>query len=292
MRTARGIVGVIGLDGDGTGPLLTQDQRRLLDALTDQAALSVERVNLAEDLDRARLLAETERLRAALLTSLSHDLRTPLAAILGAASSLATYGDALDPAGRREMLRTIEDEAERLNRFVANLLDMTRLESGAVALKREPTDLGEVIGTTLSRAARVLDPGRVSLELAPDLPLLDLDPVLFEQVLFNLLDNAAKYAPAGSAVTVRAWRDGGTVKVQVLDSGPGIPPGQEERIFEKFFRVHAADRQRPGTGLGLAVCRGFVEAMGGGIVAANRPGGPGAVFTITLPVPPTLSVSA
>ena len=285
MRTAAGKLGVIGLDNDATGPLLTPDQRRLLDALIDQAAVSIERVNLATALDRARLHAETERLRGALLTSLSHDLRTPLAAILGAASSLATYGDALDAPARADLLASIGDEAERLNRFVANLLDMTRLESGAVALKREPTDLGEVIGTTLARAARILDPARITLAVAPDLPLLNLDPILMEQALFNLLDNAAKYAPPESRVTLRAWRDGASVKLQIIDEGTGIAQGAEEKIFEKFFRVHAADRQRPGTGLGLAVCRGFIDAMGGTIAAANRTDANGAVFTITLPVP-------
>ena len=214
LRTGSGPVGVLGIDRDGpatdtTRPLLPPDQRRLLDALADQAAVAIERVNLAADVDRTRLLAETERLRSALLTSISHDLRTPLAAILGAASGLESYHALLDEAGRRDLLATIRDEAERLNRFVGNLLDMTRLESGALAPRMEAADLGEMVGAALARAGRVLADHRVEMDIAPDLPLLKIDPVLFEQVLFNLLDNAAKYAPEGSTVKLRAWHEPG-----------------------------------------------------------------------------------
>jgi two-component system sensor histidine kinase KdpD len=195
----------------------------------------------------------------------------------------------LDEAGQQELLGTIQDEAERLNRFVANLLDMTRLESGAIELRRELADLGEVVGSALARAGKVLDGHRVQIDLAPNLPLLDLDVVLFEQLLFNLLDNAGKYAPTGTVVTLRAWHDAvpppGSLSLQVIDEGPGIPPDALERIFDKFYRARGADRQRAGTGLGLAVCRGFVEAMDGHITAANRQDRSGAVFTITLPVP-------
>ena len=287
MRTGRGPVAVVGVDSETPGPLLAPDQRRLLDALTDQAAVSIERISLAEDVDRARLLAETERLRTALLTSLSHDLRTPLASILGAASSLRSYRDLLDEPARDELLQTVQDEAERLNRFVGNLLDMTRIESGIIEPRREPADLGELIGSALARTSKVLSSHRVETDIAPDLPLLDLDVVLFEQVLFNLLDNAAKYAPVGSTVTLHAWQDGPAgVKLQVCDEGPGIPPGSLETVFDKFVRVEATDRQRAGTGLGLAICRGFVEAMGGVIVAGNRTDREGgAVFTITLRMP-------
>jgi len=287
MRTGRGKVGVIGLDGAGTGPLLTPDQQRLLDALADQAAVSVERVQLAAESDSNRLLAETERLRSAIITSISHDLRTPLAAILGAASSLEAYDATLDAAGRADLAVTIREEAERLNRFVANLLDMTRLESGALTLRREPADVGEVIGSAIARAARVLPADRIRLELAPGLPALRIDVVLFEQALFNLLDNAARHAGPNGAVEIRAWRDGNEVRIQVLDDGPGIPAAELERVFEKFYRAGGsndrADSRSAGTGLGLAVCRGFVEAMGGRIGAANRSGRHGAVFTITMP---------
>ncbi len=301
LRTGSGPVGVLGIDREGpvtdtTRPLLPPDQRRLLDALADQAAVAIERVNLAADVDRTRLLAETERLRSALLTSISHDLRTPLAAILGAASGLESYHALLDEAGRRDLLATIRDEAERLNRFVGNLLDMTRLESGALAPRMEAADLGEMVGAALARAGRVLADHRVEMDLAPDLPLLKIDPVLFEQVLFNLLDNAAKYAPEGSTVMLRAWHETlpGTerqrmerlVRLQVIDEGPGLPEDALERVFDKFHRIAGGDRQRAGTGLGLAICRGFVEAMGGSVSASNRRDRSGAVFTVTLPAHP------
>jgi two-component system sensor histidine kinase KdpD len=285
MHTGRGAVGVVGLDNDRPGPLLTPDQRRLLDALTDQAALAIERINLAADVDKARLAAETEKLRSALLTSISHDLRTPLASILGSATSLRAYRSDLDENTQEELVRTIQDESERLNRFINNLLDMTRLESGAITPHGELVDLSDVIGSALQRASKVLSLHRVQLELAPDLPMLKLDAVLFEQVLFNLLDNAAKYAPKNTDIRLRAWRQGDLVRVTVLDEGEGIPPDDLERIFDKFYRVHATDRKRAGTGLGLAICRGFVEAMGGTIVASNRRDRSGAIFTITLPVP-------
>jgi two-component system sensor histidine kinase KdpD len=274
----------VGIDSDEPGPILTPDQHRLLDALADQAALAIERVKLVEDVESARLVAETDRLRAALLTSISHDLRTPLASIIGSATSLVAQGDALDAATRVDLIRNIQDEAERLNRFIGNLLDMTRLESGPLAMRSGPIDLSDAIGTALRRAERVLAQHRTQALLQPNLPMLDADEVLFEQVLFNLLDNASKYAPAGSLITVKAWQDGGQVVVQVLDEGPGIPADELERVFEKFYRVGGPDRRRAGTGLGLAICRGFVEAMRGSIRASNRTDRSGAVFTLRLPV--------
>jgi len=288
LGTGRGPVAVMGIESDRPGPLLSPDQRRLLDALGDQTAVSVERITLAEDVDRARLMAETERLRSALLTSISHDLRTPLASILGAASSLENYDALLDPDAKRDLLHTIQEEAERLGRFVANLLDMTRLEAGALAPKREAADLGELVGSALARAGKVLATHRVEVDIAPNLPLPELDVVLFEQALFNVLDNAAKYAPRGSLVTLRAWHEPaqGEVRLQVLDEGDGVPEAALAHLFEKFYRVEAADRQRPGTGLGLAIARGFVEAMGGRVEAGNRTDRSGAVFTFVLPVRP------
>ena len=285
LRTGRGVVGVVGLDGDRPGPLLGPDQRRLLDALADQAALAIERVNLARDVETAQVAVETERLRSALLTSISHDLRTPLASILGSATSLRTQRATLDPTAEDELLATIQEESERLNRFIANLLDMTRLEAGAIKPTLDPVDLSDVIGSALERARTVMADHPITLDVPPDLPLVRLDPVLFEQVLFNLLDNAAKYTPAGTVVTLAARQDDGTVSIRVLDEGAGIEESELPRVFDKFYRIHAADRRRAGTGLGLAICRGFVEAMGGRITAGNRRDRPGAIFTITLPVP-------
>jgi two-component system sensor histidine kinase KdpD len=283
LNTGRGAVGIVGIDRDEPGPMLTPDQHRLLDALADQAALAIERVNLVEDVDRARLEAETDRLRAALLTSISHDLRTPLASILGSATSLTTHGDVLDAATRLDLSRNVQDEAERLNRFIGNLLDMTRLESGPLRLNTGPVELSDVVGSALRRAARLLTLHRTTVVLQPDLPMLEVDEVLLEQMLFNLLDNAGKYAPSGSVITVKAWRDGARVVMQVLDEGPGIPAADLERVFEKFYRVGGPDGRRAGTGLGLAICRGFVEAMHGTISAANRADRSGAVFTMALP---------
>ena len=285
MRTGRGPVGVAGVIRDEPGPLLTPDQQRLLDALTDQAALAIERVHLARDLHVARLQAETDRLRNALLTSISHDLRTPLASIVGSASSLGSRDMTLDGPTRDSLVTTILEEAERLNRFINNLLDMTRLESGAVRPRSSPIVLSDVVGAALQRAAKVLADHKLDVDLASGLPMLRLDMVLFEQVLFNLLDNAAKYAPAGTTIGLRASRHGKLVRIQVLDEGDGIQPDDLERVFDKFYRGRGSDRRRAGTGLGLAICRGFVEAMGGTIAAANRTDRSGAVLTITLTVP-------
>jgi two-component system sensor histidine kinase KdpD len=285
MHTGRGPIGVVGIDSDKAGPLLTPDQRRLLDALMDQGALAIERVRLVEDMDRVERTAETERLRAALLTSISHDLKTPLASVLGSAGALRDLADKLTDSEKVELLTTIIDESERLNRFIANLLDMTKLESGALAPKLAPHDLSEIIGATLRRTAKILKHHSVQLDLAGDVPMVALDAVLFEQVLFNLLDNAAKYAAAGTTIFIRTWRDRESVSLQIVDEGEGVPPNELEHIFDKFYRVQKTDQVPPGTGLGLAISRGFVEAMHGTIVAANRADRRGAVFTITLPIP-------
>jgi two-component system sensor histidine kinase KdpD len=285
MHTGRGAIGVMGIDSDKPGPLLTPDQRRLLDALADQGALAIERVRLVEEMDRVERNAETERLRSALLTSISHDLKTPLAAVLGSAGTLRDLAEKLSAGEKAELLGTIIDESERLNRFIANLLDMTKLESGAITPNVALHDLGEIVGSALRRASRILARHEVELDLAPDLPMLELDAVLFEQVLFNILDNAAKYAPAKTTIRIQAWRNGGTVSLRVIDEGSGIPPGDLEHIFDKFYRAQKTDQVRAGTGLGLAISRGFVEAMHGTIVAANRSDRSGAMFTIDLPVP-------
>ena len=285
MRTGRGRVGVIGLDADKPGPILTPEGRRLLDALADMGALAIERVRLVEDLDRAERAAETDRLRQALLTSISHDLRTPLAAVLGAATSLRDLDAALSSEAKVDLLATVIAESERLNRFIVNLLDMTRLEAGAVAPNLVDQDVAECVDTALRRTETVLAGHRVALDLAGDLPPLRLDPVLFEQVLVNLFDNAAKYAPAGSTVTVRGRSDGRFVRLDVLDEGAGLPAAELELVFDKFHRARKGDSVHAGTGLGLSIARGFVEAMGGRLVAANRTDRRGAVFTMTLPVP-------
>jgi two-component system sensor histidine kinase KdpD len=285
MRTGRGAIGVIGIDSDKPGPLLTPEQRRLLDALIDQAALAIERVYLVDDLDQAKRRVEADRLRSALLTSISHDLKTPLAAILGAAGTLRGFARELDDKGKFDLLSTIIEESERLNRFIANLLDMTRLEAGSIKPNTSRQDVSEIVDTALERASKILANHKIEIEIAHDLPMLELDPVLFEQVLFNLLDNAAKYAPPETTVRIQAWQEEDTVKLQVLDEGSGISPVEIDRIFEKFHRAEKGDQVRAGTGLGLAIARGFVEAMGGSVTAANRSDRSGAVVTIELPIP-------
>ena len=285
MRTGRGAIGVVGIDSDKPGPLLTPDQRRLLDALIDQAALAIERVNLVDDLDQAKRRVEADRLRAALLTSISHDLKTPLAAIVGAAGALKDLSSHLDDKAKADLVATILDESERLNRFIANLLDMTKLEAGSIKPNMARHDVSEIVGSVLERARKILARHKVEIEIADDLPMLELDPVLFEQVLFNLLDNAAKYAPPDTTIRIESWQERETVKLQVIDEGSGIPPEEVELVFEKFHRTSKGDQVRAGTGLGLAISRGFIEAMGGTIDAANRSDRPGAVFTINLPVP-------
>ena len=285
LRTSRGVIGVVGLaPGRRAEIILSPDERRLLDALMDQSAVALERVRLGTEMDEARVAAEAERLRGALLTSLSHDLKTPLASILGSASSLREYGELFDKKARDDLTRTIEEEAGRLSRFVANLLDMTRLEAGAIELKREASDMSEIIGAAVHQMKALLQGFELDYDIEFDLPLVDLDVLLMEQVLINLLENAAKYSAPASTITIAAKRDNGRVRIQVIDEGPGIPEDRLTRIFEKFHRVNGGDRQRAGTGLGLAICRGFVEAMGGTIIAANRPDRPGAIFSVELPI--------
>jgi two-component system sensor histidine kinase KdpD len=285
MRTGRGAIGVVGIDSDKPGALFTPDERRLLDALIDQSALAIERVYLVDDMEKIKRSVESERLRSALLTSISHDLKTPLAAVLGAAGTLRDHASKLTSAEKADLLATVIDESERLNRFIANLLDMTKLESGAIIPNIAPHDLNEIVASALRRANKILSGHRVALELAGDLPMLELDAVLFEQTLFNLLDNASKYAPRGTTITIRSWQENETIQLQILDEGDGIPPGDLEKIFDKFYRTQKGDQVRAGTGLGLAISRGFVEAMGGTIGAANRNDRPGAAFTIQMPIP-------
>jgi two-component system sensor histidine kinase KdpD len=221
------------------------------------------------------------------LTSISHDLKTPLASVLGAASTMRDLAGGLSDQEKRDLLATVIDESERLNRFIANLLDMTKLESGAIVPNTARHDIVEIVGSALRRAGKILARHKISLELAPDLPMLELDAVLFEQSLFNLLDNAAKYAPADTTISIRSSRDKDMILLDIIDEGEGIPKSELESVFDKFYRAQKGDHVRPGTGLGLAISRGFVEAMHGTITAANRSDRSGAVLTIRLPVPMT-----
>jgi two-component system sensor histidine kinase KdpD len=280
-------VGVLATIPGSSAPL-DQERRAALEALARQAAFALERIQLAEEASRAALRAKTEELRSSLLSTVSHDLRTPLAVITGAATTLLdeTEGDEtgradaeLSKATQRELLSSIVTEADRLERLVASLLDMTRLEAGAVALKREWVPLEELAVSALHRVAR-LSTRKVEMTFAPGLPLASVDPVLFEQLFLNLFENAAKYTPSDAPIEVVGELSGQELRVEVRDRGPGIPVGSEERIFEKFVRAHA---EGGGVGLGLPICRAIATAHGGRISARNREGG-GAIFTVWVPV--------
>ena len=288
IRTSRSSIGVIGVLSKGAGGELVSSARRLLEAVGNQAAVAIERVTLAADIDQARLGAERERLRSSMLTSVSHDLRTPLASIIGALSSFRSYRDRYDDTTRDDLLGTALSEAERLDRFVGNLLDMTRLDAGVIVPKREAVEVGDLISTTLRRAAPVLKDRVVVSTVAPDLPALSLDFVLAEQALFNVLDNAAKYSASGGRIEVESRRadgriKGGRVEIVVRDDGPGIDPAALDRLFDKFYRADDGDRRRAGTGLGLAIAKGFVEVQGGTIPANNRRDRSGAEFVVSYP---------
>jgi len=281
IRTSRSAIGVVGVLPLGKASELSSAERQLLEAVGNQTAVAIERVALAADIDQARIGAERERLRSAMLTSVSHDLRTPLASIIGALSSLRSYRERYDDATRDELLGTALSEAQRLDRFVGNLLDMTRLDAGVIVPKREAVEVGDLVSTALRRAMPVLQDRIVSSSVAPDLPSLQLDFVLAEQVLFNLLDNAAKYSPVGSRIGISARLAGDRVEIAVRDEGDGIPPDALDRLFDKFYRADDGDRRRAGTGLGLAIAKGFVEVEGGTISARNRSDRSGAEFIVS-----------
>ena len=281
LRASAGALGVLGLAPTDPRRLQSPDRFQLLQTFANQTALALERTLLAAEREKARVDIETERARNALLSSVSHDLRTPLAAITGAASSLRDAAPA-DPVTRRELADTIVGEAQRLNRLVGDLLDLTRLESGALRARKEWHSVEEVVGAALTRLESELGHHPVELALADDLPLVPLDDVLIEQALVNLIDNAVKYSPAGGAIEIAADVEDEHLRLEVADRGSGLPPGQEAQIFEKFHRGEPQGERR-GVGLGLTICRGIVEAHGGHIAARNRPGG-GAAFTIELPL--------
>jgi len=258
-----------------------QRQLQLEEAIAVQARLSKEREALAEEARQAWERVEVEFLRNTLLSGVSHELRTPLSAITGAATSLIETGHALTSDSQADLLDTIRSEAERMERLITNLLDMTRLESGGLVVKKEWQPLQEVIGSALHHVDSRLAGRQVRIDLPSDLPLVHIDGVAIEQVLANLIDNAAEYTPPGSPIEITARASDSQVSVEVSDHGPGLPKGTEQRVFDKFFRAQPEGTRR-GIGLGLSICRGMIEAHGGKISAANRPGG-GAVFTFTLP---------
>ena len=282
-------LGVLGI-AYSNDRLFARTDRRLLDALVDQIALALERLRLTEELSETRLTSESERLRTALLSSVSHDLRTPLVTIIGAAGSLADT-PSLPAAARKDLAENIREEGERLDRYVQNLLDMTRIGHGALQLNLVPLDVSELIGTARHRLRAPLRGHHVMANVADSLPLVFADEVLLEQVLVNILDNAAKYAPEGSTIEITARPVAGErLELSITDSGPGIPPDEQSRVFDMFYRVNEGDRQRAGTGLGLAICKGLTEAMGGTIRAESgraefsSPDSTGTRIMLSLPI--------
>jgi two-component system sensor histidine kinase KdpD len=278
---SKGPIGVLAVRPTLATRFLDQEQLHLLEVLANQIALALERARLAEEAQQAHVSVETERMRNAILSSVSHDLRTPLATITGAASGLLEEKDQLGPAARHELAKSIYDEAHRLDRLVRNLLDMTRLEAGAVQLQKEWHPFEEIVGAALTRLESRLSGHQVRTNFQPDLPLVLLDGVLMEQVLINLLENALKYAPPSTAIELSATVSDHELVFEVADRGPGIPPGDEKRIFDKFYRAGPA--REGGVGLGLTISRGIIEAHGGRIWVEKRPGG-GALFRFTLPI--------
>ncbi|HVM31646.1 MAG TPA: ATP-binding protein, partial [bacterium] len=284
LLASGGPVGVLGVRLYDPKRPLSAEQLRLLEAFANQTGASVENERLGEESEKARLQAETERLRSSLLSSVSHDLRTPLAVITGSASVLLDSKEPLNAQTQKLLIQDIYDEADRLNRLLSNLLDMTKLSSGGLNLKRETQPLEEVVGSALARMQKKLIHHPVKARLPEDLPMLPLDSLLMEQVFINLLDNAAKYTPPGSPIEILAKVQSDRLRVEVADRGPGLAKGDEEKIFDKFYRGAQVGKQS-GAGLGLAICRGAVEAHGGEIWAENRESG-GTRFCFTLPFDP------
>ncbi len=275
-------VGALAVRADPIARLLEPEQRRLLDACCGQLALALERDRLSIAASEALVRAKTEQLRSALLSGVSHDLRTPLAAIAGASDSLLRAGP-LDGETRRQLLETIAEEANRLTRLLENILQMSKLELGGSTTQSQWNLLEEIVGSALRRCRRELQAHEVNVRIPPDLPLILVDGLLLEQVFVNLLENAAKYTPPGTTITITATRQGNGLTTSVSDDGRGLPPGAEERIFEKFHRGSLSADAGRGSGLGLAICRAIAGVHGGTISASNRPGG-GAEFLLRLPL--------
>jgi two-component system sensor histidine kinase KdpD len=281
LSSTQGMVGVLGFQSAGQAGPLTPEQWRLLEAFASLTAQALTRIELTREVRQAQLLRESEKLQAALLNSISHDLRTPLASITGALSSLRDDAAYLDEEARALLVNTAWEQANRLDDFVGNLLDMTRLEAGVRKVQPELCDVQDLVGVALERLGNRLEGRALCLEVPDALPPVPMDLPLMAQALVNLLDNALKYSPLDRPITIRAEAADSELRLVVADEGPGIPEEDVARIFDKFYRAqHSAEVT--GTGLGLPISKGIVEAHGGRIWAANRAGG-GAVFTIVLP---------
>jgi two-component system sensor histidine kinase KdpD len=282
LQAAGKAMGVLGIKLPGDADYRSEPTRRLLDAFCSQIALALERVEFTRQLEQAQLLRSKENLERALLNSISHDLRTPLATITGVLSSFLEGVGNLSERSRRDLLENAWDEVGRLNRFVGNLLDMTRLEAGGVRPNLDYCDIQDLVGCAVSTFEHRLQGREIDIQVAPDLPLVRLDMVLMTQVLINLLDNALKYSSVDRPVTMAARVDKDCLVLEVADQGPGVPEHQLKWIFDKFYRVPVPEGVS-GTGLGLSICKGFVEAHDGRIWAENRDGG-GLRVIVTIPL--------
>lgn len=278
IKTGRNVAGVMIVEHIGTS---NHENLQLLEAFAGQAAMAFERVNLSLQAEEARILREKNHFEQALLNSISHDLRTPLVTISGVLDSMLADDQEFTPDKRRTMLSTASDEAARLNRFVGSLLDITRLEAGALSPRLAPCDVDEIIGCAIGAVEQRSGEHQIVTSLEPDLPLVAVDLALLTQALVNLLDNALKHSPPSAGITMSAQRRDSAVVIAVADNGPGVPPGEEERIFDKFHRIQVPERTG-GTGLGLSIAKGIIEAHKGKIAAHNRPEG-GLVVEVMLP---------
>ena len=279
----RAFVGVVGVRPFDEAQRLDPEQRRILDLLVAQAGIAFDRARFQREAADARVEAEAERLKGTLLASVSHDLRTPLSTIRTAIESVLQFGDRHGEAGRKDLLQLAAAEVQRLTRFIDNLLDMGRIDAGAVHVRSEQAEVSDVVERAIERMAVPLRSKMVSRDVSSGLPSVLIDPGLCEAALSNVIDNAAKYAPEGSTILIRAFRDDGSVAIEVLDEGPGFSPEALARLFDKFARGVEGDGRPPGTGLGLAIAKGFLEAQGGSIEASNRADRAGAVVRVRLP---------
>jgi two-component system sensor histidine kinase KdpD len=287
LQTGDRVVGVMGIKMEPSGEELAPERRRLLEAFSNQAALAMERTHLAQEAERAQLLQATERLERSLLNSISHDLRTPLSSIMGTLSSLRDEGNFPGDESRRELIDLAWEEAERMNRFVGNLLEITRLEAGVLKIKKELYELQDLLGSCLGSLESRLKGRKVKIQIPSDLPLIPMDSVLMAQVLINLLENALKYSPPDGLIEVAGRVRENRVEIEVADQGPGVPREHLGQIFNKFFQFKRTE-EVGGTGLGLAISKGIVEAHEGRIWAENRPEG-GFKIVFTLPLTPPIS---
>jgi two-component system sensor histidine kinase KdpD len=270
---------------DATGEL-TIEQERLLGAYADLAAVAIEGIELGEEAHNAQVLSQvlrdTEKLQTALINSISHDLRTPLVSVIGVLSSLQEEGMGLDDAAKKNMLQVAREEAERLNRLITNLLDVSRIEAGAMKITTQPSDVQDLIGVALEQMGSRASARSINIDMSPELPFVSVDFGLVTQALVNVIDNAIKYSPADSPIEIKGRQVDREVHLEVADHGVGIPPQDLLHVFDKFYRIQRPDKVG-GTGLGLSICKGVVEAHGGHIAAENRPGG-GTIIKLMLPV--------